>query len=116
MTQSSRPINLVSDTIDRDDIESLCKWLLQDEIPILTKNKLTVELEKAWADKIGTTYAVYVNSGSSAILLSLAAYLYSKNIKNKKIVIPSLSWSTDVSSPMLLGMDPIMCDCTYHAI
>jgi CDP-6-deoxy-D-xylo-4-hexulose-3-dehydrase len=104
-------IRLVNDTIDKFDIESLINWLSQDKVPRLTKGDLTIELEEKWAKKIGTKYSVYVNSGSSSILLSLAAFLYSKNIKNKKIVIPSLSWATDVSSPILLGMEPIMCDC-----
>jgi CDP-6-deoxy-D-xylo-4-hexulose-3-dehydrase len=104
-------IKLVSDTIDREDINSLIKWLSQDEIPRLTKGDLTWELEKKWAEKIGTKYSIYLNSGSSAILLTLAALLQSDKLKNKKIIIPSLSWATDVSSPMLLGMEPIMCDC-----
>jgi CDP-6-deoxy-D-xylo-4-hexulose-3-dehydrase len=107
-------IKLVNDTINKDDINALIEWLSQDEIPRLTKGNLTIELEKKWADKIGSKYSVYVNSGSSAILLALAAFLYSKNIRNKKIVIPSLSWATDVSSPMLLGMEPIMCDCNLE--
>jgi hypothetical protein len=54
-------IKLVSDTIDRDDISSLIKWLSQDEIPRLTKGDLTWELEKKWAEKIGTKYSVYLN-------------------------------------------------------
>jgi CDP-6-deoxy-D-xylo-4-hexulose-3-dehydrase len=104
-------IKLVSDTIDREDINSLIEWLSQDEIPRLTKGDLTWELEKKWAEKIGTKYSVYLNSGSSAILLALAAILESGKLKNNKIVVPSLSWATDVSSPILLGMSPIMCDC-----
>jgi CDP-6-deoxy-D-xylo-4-hexulose-3-dehydrase len=107
-------IKLVSDTINKEDIKYLCEWLSQDEIPRLTKGDLTIQLEKKWADKIGTKYSVYVNSGSSAILLSLAAFLYSNKIQNKKIVVPSLSWATDVSSPILLGMEPIMCDCNLE--
>lgn len=107
-------IKLVSDTIDREDINSLISWLSQDPIPILTKNKLTIELEKKWSNKIKSKYSVYVNSGSSAILLTLAALLQSKKLKNKKIIVPSLSWATDVSSPMILGMEPIMCDCNLY--
>jgi CDP-6-deoxy-D-xylo-4-hexulose-3-dehydrase len=106
-------IKLVSDTINKDDINALIDWLNQPEIPRLTKGDLTWELESKWAKKIGTKYSVYVNSGSSAILLSLAALLESKKIKNKKIIVPSLSWATDVSSPIFLGMEPIMCDCNF---
>lgn len=107
-------IQLVSDTINREDINKLITWLSQEPLPKLTKGQLTVELEEKWAKKIGSKYSVYVNSGSSAILLALAALLQKKDLKNKKVVVPALSWATDVSSPMLLGMEPIMCDCNLY--
>ena len=107
-------IKLVSDTIDRGDINSLIEWLSQDEIPRLTKGDLTWELEKKWAKKIGTKYSVFVNSGSSSILLTLATLKETNRLKNLKIVVPSLSWATDVSSPMLLGYDTFMCDCNLE--
>jgi len=104
-------IKLVSDTIDRSDVNSLIKWLQQDPIPRLTKGELTQNLENKWASKLGTKYSVFVNSGSSSILLTLAALKQLNRLKNDKIVVPSLSWATDVSSPMLLGLTPLMCDC-----
>ena len=104
-------IKLVNDTINKDDIKSLCEWLQQDEIPRLTKGDLTLKLETKWAEKIGTKYSVYVNSGSSSILLTLAALQHTNRLRNNKIIVPGLSWATDVSSPMLLGMNPILCDC-----
>jgi len=103
-------IKLVKDTIDKNDINKLIEWLNQDEIPRLTKGDLTWELESKWAKKIGTKYSVYVNSGSSAIILALASLLHTGKLKNNKVVVPGLSWATDVSSPMLLGMEPILCD------
>lgn len=107
-------IKLVSDTINRKDIESLSEWLLQDPTPQLTKGPLTKELEKKWANKIGTNYSVYVNSGSSAILLTLSALKQMNRLKNNKIVVPALSWHTDLSSPMILGLEPILCDCNLE--
>ncbi len=104
-------IKLVSDTIDKSDINSLVKWLSQDEIPKLTKGNITIEFEKKWSKKIGINHTTFVNSGSSAILLSLAALKESTMLKNMKIVVPSLSWLTDVSSPIQLGYDVILCDC-----
>jgi len=104
-------IKLVSDTIDKQDINSLIEWLSQDKIPKLTKGELTVELEKKWANKIGTKYSVFINSGSSSILLTLAALKHTNRLKNNKVVVPSLSWATDLSSPILLGLEPILCDC-----
>jgi CDP-6-deoxy-D-xylo-4-hexulose-3-dehydrase len=107
-------IKLVNDTIDKGDIEALVDWLSQDEIPRLTKGDLTIQLETLWAKKIGTKYSVFVNSGSSSILLTLAVLKHTNKLKNQKVVIPGLSWATDVSSPMLLGMEPIMCDCNLY--
>jgi CDP-6-deoxy-D-xylo-4-hexulose-3-dehydrase len=104
-------IKLVSDTIDKNDINHLIEWLSQDEIPRLTKGELTIELEEKWAKKMGTKYSVFVNSGSSSILLTLAALLHSNKLKNNKIIVPGLSWATDVSSPMLLGYETFLCDC-----
>lgn len=104
-------IKLVSDTIDKNDIKSLIEWLDQDPIPRLTKGDLTKELEKKWSNYLGTNYSVFVNSGSSAILLTLAALNQLSRLKNNKIVVPGLSWATDVSSPILLGLEPIFCDC-----
>lgn len=108
-------INLVSDTIDKEDINHLISWLDQDTIPRLTKGPITKQFEEEWAEKIGTKYSVYVNSGSSAILLSLAALNYYNNgLRNNKIVVPNLSWATDVSSPFLLGYDIHLVDCNLQ--
>ena len=107
-------IKLVSDTINKDDINSLIEWLSQDEIPRLTKGELTIQLENKWASKLNTKYSVFVNSGSSSILLTLAALKHSGRLKNNKVVVPSLSWATDLSSPIILGLNPILCDCNLH--
>jgi len=105
---------LVSDTINRDDINALIEWLKDEPLPKLTKGNLTKELEIKWSNKIDVKYSIYVNSGSSAILLTLAALQQLNRLKNNKIIVPSLSWATDVSSPMILGMEPIMCDCNLE--
>jgi len=107
-------IKLVSDTINKKDITSLTQWLSQDPPPRLTKGELTWELENKWASKLGTKHSVFVNSGSSSILLTLAALKQLNRLKNDKVIVPSLSWATDVSSPMLLGLTPIMCDCNLQ--
>lgn len=107
-------IKLVSDTIDKNDIKRLTDWLSQDEIPRLTKGDITIEFEKKWSSKIGVESTTFVNSGSSAILLALAALKESGKLKNNKIIVPALSWLTDVSSPIQLGMEVLLCDCNLH--
>lgn len=105
-------IKLAQDTINREIINSLVEWLQQEPLPQLTKGELTKQLEEKWAKMVGTEYSLFVNSGSSAILLLLAGIkeMLGRNIP-LKIVVPALSWATDVSSPMLLEYDITLCDC-----
>tara|TARA_Y100001963_G_C6786897_1_gene453343 strand:+ start:61 stop:1230 length:1170 start_codon:yes stop_codon:yes gene_type:complete len=104
---------LVRDTIDSQDIEALCDWLKTN--PRLSKGPLTVEFEKQWAEWLGTKHAVYVNSGSSANLLVLHALMEEGTLSvGDKVVVPAVSWATDLSPVMQLGLEPILCDCNLE--
>ena len=109
-------INLVKDTISNNDIDKLIGWL--QTYPRLTKGPLTLELEQKWSDWIGTKYSVFCNSGSSANLLMLSAYIENTRMqkdRNKlKIVVPSVSWATDLAPIIQLGLTPILCDCNLN--
>jgi CDP-6-deoxy-D-xylo-4-hexulose-3-dehydrase len=55
--------------------------------------------ERDFADYVGSQHCVMVNSGSSAILLMVAALFYTKNTKLKlsrgdEVIVPAVSWST----------------------
>ena len=104
-------INLVKDTISNSDIDNLIDWL--KTYPRLTKGPLTLELEKKWSEWIGVKYSVFCNSGSSANLLMLSAFVEQRRSERKKlkIVVPSVSWATDLAPVMQLGLRPILCDC-----
>jgi len=102
-------INLVTDTIDNNDIDNLIGWL--KTYPRLTKSKLTIQLEEKWSRWIGRKYSVFCNSGSSANLLMLYALKESGYMKqNEKVVVPSAAWATDLSPVIQLGLEPILCD------
>jgi|TARA_R110000744_G_scaffold145979_1_gene258771 CDP-6-deoxy-D-xylo-4-hexulose-3-dehydrase len=100
-------ITLVKDTIDNNDIDRLIDWL--KTYPRLTKGMVTLELEKKYADWLGTEYSVFCNSGSSANLLMLSAIIEKYN--SKKVVVPSVAWATDLAPVMQLGLKPLLCDC-----
>jgi CDP-6-deoxy-D-xylo-4-hexulose-3-dehydrase len=104
-------IQLVKDTIDNKDIDQLVDWL--KTYPRLTKGNLTLELEKKFAEWVGTKYAVFVNSGSSANLLMLYALKCCLD-KQLKIMVSSLCWATDLAPIMQLGMKPILIDCNLE--
>lgn len=105
-------ITLVKDTIDNKDIDHLVSWL--KSYPKLTKGAVTIELEKKFSDWIGRKYSVFCNSGSSANLLMLYALKEGKYLKNNKVVVPAISWATDLAPVIQLGLDPILCDCNLE--
>lgn len=102
-------IKLVKDTIDNEDIQNLIEWLKRH--PRLTKGELTVEFETLWSQWLGVKYSVFVNSGSSANLAAISSLIYSKRMKNKKIIVPAVSWATTVAPAIQLGLEPILCEC-----
>jgi CDP-6-deoxy-D-xylo-4-hexulose-3-dehydrase len=103
-------IKLVNDTISNEEILSLVDWL--KTFPRLTKGKLTEEYEELWSDKLGCKHSVFVNSGSSALLLSIYSLLEQGLLeRGDDVVVPALSWATDLSPVVQLGLNPILCDC-----
>ena len=103
--------------IDKEDIAALIAWvgMKDNSLPQLTKGQLTRELELRWAKWVGTKYAVFVNSGSSANFLMAYGALLSKKLRNKKVIVPSVGWVTTVSPFMQLGFEPIMCGANPDA-
>ena len=97
---------LAKETINNQDINALCDWL--KTYPRLTKGDLTWQIEAEWSKFIGTEYAVFNNSGSSANLLMIYAAIATGKIKNKKIAVPAVGWSTTISPAMQFGLTPIM--------
>lgn len=108
-------ISLVNDIINTEDIESLIEWLKTN--PRLTKGELTVKLEEAWAKLVGTKYATFVNSGSSANLLMIQTLLEGNQLsKGDAVIVPALSWATDLFPVMQLGLKPVLCDCNLETL
>jgi CDP-6-deoxy-D-xylo-4-hexulose-3-dehydrase len=102
-------IELINDTINKNDIDDLIEWL--KTYPRLTKGVLTTQFEKEFAKWLGTEYAVYVNSGSSANLIMLYVLVAMNLMKNTKVVVPALSWVTDLAPVIQFDLTPILCDC-----
>lgn len=100
--------HLAEDTIDRDDIDRLVNWLRT--YPRLTKGELTTQFEEEWSRWLGRPFSIFCNSGSSANLLMFYALLISGKLKNKKVVVPSVSWSTTVAPAIQFGFEPLICE------
>ena len=105
-------IDLVQDTIDKKDIDTLITWL--STYPRLTKGQVTLDFEKKFAEWIGSNHAVFVNSGSSANLLMVYALKYANKLKNNKVCVPSLCWATDLAPVLQLDLEPVLIDCNLE--
>lgn len=101
-------IPLSRNSLDREDIDGLIKWLNTDPLPKLSQGANVELFEKRWSEKLGVKYSVFVNSGSSANLLAIYSLLLKYNIK--KCVVPAVSWITDISPLIQFGIKPILCD------
>ena len=102
-------IPLVKNTITEENINTLINWLKTN--PRLTKGEQTIAFENAWSKWLGVKYSVFVNSGSSANLAMVYATMLSTKLKNNKIIVPAVSWTTTVTPTIHLGLEPILCDC-----
>lgn len=109
MKREQQRIALAGMTISNEDIDALCEWL--KSYPRLTKGALTSKFESGFSRFLGAKYSSFVNSGSSANLLIAATNLHYKELRNKKVIIPAVSWATTLAPFVQLGYEPILVDC-----
>jgi CDP-4-dehydro-6-deoxyglucose reductase, E1 len=67
----------------------------------------SIEFEEKIAKRFGKKYGVFVNSGSSACLLALAALDLPKG---SKVITPACTFSTTLAPIIQLGYEPVFCD------
>ncbi len=98
---------LMSNNFTNSDISAAIK-LLKKKSRILTQSKNVKDFEKKWSKWLGVKYSVFVNSGSSANLLTITALkiLYGKG----EIIVPTLTWVSDINSVIQNGLKPIFVD------
>ncbi len=101
------------DNFNDKDFESLINFLKKK--PILTQNKKVIKFEEEWSKWLGVKYSVFVNSGSSANFLSVAALAaLNPRSKKKEIIVPSLTWISDIVSVIKNNFKPIFVDINYE--
>ena len=99
---------LMSDNISRDDINAVVDFLQQDPIPRLTNGPKVKEFESRWSEWVGTKYSVMVNSGTAANELTMLALNYISG--TGEIIVPPLTWVSDVNSVLFAGHTPVFVD------
>ena len=71
--------------------------------------------EESWSAWLGVKYSVFVNSGSSANLLSLFI-LKERYPEGGEVIVPPLTWVSDIVSVIMAGFKPIFCDINKRTL
>ena len=90
------------------DMDAVRK-LIKDKNLILTQSKKVLEFEKKWSKWLGVKHSVFVNSGSSAKFISMLI-LKSLSPKKREIIVPTLTWVSDINSVIMSGFKPVFVD------
>lgn len=99
---------LMRNNILREDLDAVIEHLKQDD-PILTHSANVRAFENEWSQWLGVKYSVFVNSGASANLLSMAI-LKIRHPEGGEVIVPPLTWISDVASVLQNGFTPVFVD------
>ncbi|WP_204369046.1 aminotransferase class I/II-fold pyridoxal phosphate-dependent enzyme [Methylocucumis oryzae] len=99
---------LMRNNILREDLDAVIAHLKQDD-PMLTNGANVRAFEQEWSEWLGVKYSVFVNSGASANLLTMAV-LKIRYPEGGDVIVPTLTWVSDIASVIQNGFTPIFVD------
>lgn len=97
---------LMENNIPREDLDVVIEFLKEE--PILTQSKNVKTFEEEWSEWLGVKHSVFVNSGSSANLISLSVLKHTSGVG--EIIVPTLTWVSDIASVIQTGFTPVFVD------
>lgn len=99
---------LMDNNISKNDVLEIIKFLRKNKKRIFTQSKKVEDFENKWSTWLGVKYSVFVNSGSSANLLTLLIIkiLYGTG----EIIVPTLTWISDIASVIQNDFKPVFVD------
>jgi len=99
---------LMRNNILREDLDEVIDYLRQDD-PILTNGPNVRAFEEEWSKWLGVKHSVMVNSGASANLLTMAV-LKIKFPDGGDVIVPPLTWISDIAAVIQNGFTPVFVD------
>src|SRR5262249_13587188 len=99
---------LMCNNVSRADLDAVIDLLRQAD-PVLTQSRQVRVFEEEWSAWLGVKYSVFVNSGSSANLVTLAA-LRELDGPGGEIIVPTITWVSDVAAVLHCGFKPVFVD------
>ena len=103
----------MENNILREDLDALIRYLQQPE-PMLTQSAQVRAFEEEWSKWLGVRYSVFVNSGSSANLITMCAL---RELRGPgEVIVPTLTWVSDIASVLQAGFNPVFVDIDPHTL
>jgi CDP-6-deoxy-D-xylo-4-hexulose-3-dehydrase len=102
---------LMDNNILPEDLKRVINFLQKKKI-ILTQSKFVKKFENEWSKWLGVKYSVFVNSGSSANILSMSILKILS--KKKEVIVPSLTWVSDINSVIINNFKPKFVDINLN--
>jgi len=99
---------LMRHNITRADLDAVIEHLKQDD-PILTNGPQCAAFEAEWSQWLGVKHSVFVNSGASANLIAMAL-LKIRHPDGGEVIVPPLTWVSDIASVLQNGFTPVFAD------
>ncbi|MDB5810228.1 MAG: DegT/DnrJ/EryC1/StrS aminotransferase family protein [Betaproteobacteria bacterium] len=99
---------LMRNNILREDLDAVIEHLKQDD-PILTHGANVRAFEAEWSQWLGVKHSVFINSGASANLLTMAV-LKIRHPQGGEVIVPPLTWVSDIASVLQNGFTPVFAD------
>ena len=99
---------LMRNNILREDLDAVIEHLKQED-PILTHGPNVRAFEAEWSAWLGVKHSVFVNSGASANLLTMAV-LKILHPEGGEVIVPPLAWVSDIASVLQNGFKPVFVD------
>ena len=98
---------LMKNNIARADLNAVIEFLKRGD-PILTQSTNVAAFEREWSQWLGVKHSVFVNSGSSANQITMAALR--ERFGGGEIIVPTLTWVSDIASVLQSGFTPVFVD------
>jgi CDP-6-deoxy-D-xylo-4-hexulose-3-dehydrase len=103
----------MKNNVSRSDLDKIIEYLKQDD-PKLTHGPLVKEFEEVWSKWLGVKHSIMLNSGSSANDLTMIAL---KEMWGPgEIIVPPITWVSDISSVLRAGLKPKFVDINPHTL
>ena len=99
---------LMRGNFSREDLDLVIEHLKQDD-PFLTNGRHCREFEEQWSEWLGIKHSVFVNSGTSANILSIDV-LKLRHPEGGEVIVPPITWVSDISAVLRAGFKPVFAD------